>query len=119
MHELALSSAIVNTAAKHADGRPVLVVSLTVGRLRQVVPQTLAFYFEMVARGTICEGAQLEQTVTPARLACARCQREWEIDFPSFSCPSCAAGDVSIVSGNEFEVESIEVEEDVACIAPR
>ena len=35
MHELSLSSAIVNTVVKHAEGRPVTVVSLRVGRLRQ------------------------------------------------------------------------------------
>ena len=46
-----LSSAIVNTVAKHADGRRVAVVNLRVGRLRQVVPDTLEFYFEFVARG--------------------------------------------------------------------
>ncbi|MBV9838613.1 MAG: hydrogenase maturation nickel metallochaperone HypA, partial [Solirubrobacterales bacterium] len=54
MHELSLSGAIVNTAVKHASGRPVRVVSVRVGRLRQVVPATLEFYFEFVARGTLC-----------------------------------------------------------------
>ncbi len=34
-------------------------------------------------------------------------------------CPDCgAAGRVEVASGNEFEVESIEVEE-AECIAPR
>ena len=60
MHELSLSSAIVNTVVKHAEGRRVTVVSLRVGRLRQVVPDTLAFYFDFVARDTVCEGARLE-----------------------------------------------------------
>jgi len=118
VHELSLSSAIVATAAKHADGRRVAVVSLRVGRLRQVVPQTLAFYFEFVARGTVCEGARLEQEVLEPRLRCAPCAAEWEIDAPAFRCPRCGAGEVAIVSGNEFEVESIEVEE-AECIAPR
>jgi hydrogenase nickel incorporation protein HypA/HybF len=85
VHELSLSSAIINTAVRHAGGRRVSVVSLRVGRLRQVVPETLDFYFEFVARGTLCEGARLEQEV--------------------------------VDSGNEFLVESIEVEE-AACIAP-
>ena len=52
MHELSLSSAIVNTVVKHADGRRVSVVNLRVGHLRQVVPDSLEFYFEFVARGT-------------------------------------------------------------------
>jgi hydrogenase nickel incorporation protein HypA/HybF len=118
VHELSLSSAIVNTVAKHANGRRVIVVSLRVGGLRQVIPDTLEFYFEFVARGSVCEGARLEQEVIPARLRCRTCAREWAIEIPAFRCPGCGGSDVEIASGNEFEVESIEVEE-AACIAPR
>jgi hydrogenase nickel incorporation protein HypA/HybF len=116
VHELSLAGAIVNTAVKHAAGRPVSVVSLRVGRLRQVVPDTLEFYFAFVARDTLCEGARLEQEVVPAVLACAACERDWEIEFPDFRCPTCGRGGVEVVTGNEFEVESIDVEE-VACTA--
>jgi len=120
VHELSLSSAIVNTVVKHAEGRPVTVVSLRIGRLRQVIPDTLEFYFGFVSRGTVCEGARLEQQVVPAALRCRGCERSWEIDFPDFRCPACGRADVEVVSGEEFEVESIEVEaEEAECTAPR
>jgi hydrogenase nickel incorporation protein HypA/HybF len=128
MHELSLSSAIVNTTVKHAGGRRVTVVSLRVGRLRQVVPDTLEFYFEFVARDTCCEGARLELEVIGARLRCQPCAHEWEIEIPAFRCPTCGGAEVELVSGNEFEVESIEVEsievestevEEAECIASR
>jgi hydrogenase nickel incorporation protein HypA/HybF len=118
VHELSLSSAIVNTVVKHARGRPVSLVSLRVGKLRQVVPDTLDFYFEFVARDTVCEGARLEQEVVDARLRCIPCAREWEIEIPAFRCPTCGGSEVLVASGDEFEVESIEVEE-AQCIAPR
>ncbi len=118
MHELSLSGAIVNTVVKHAAGRRVTLVSLRVGRLRQVVPDTLEFYFEFVARGTVCEGARLEQEVLDARLRCAPCGTEWGIEIPAFRCPTCGGSDVGVATGDEFEVESIEVEE-AECIAPR
>jgi hydrogenase nickel incorporation protein HypA/HybF len=118
MHELSLSSAIVNTVAKHADGRRVTVVELRVGKLRQVIPDTLEFYFEFVARGTVCEGARLDQKLLPARLRCKGCGEEWEIEIPAFRCPQCAGSEIEIVSGNEFEVEAIEVEE-AECIGQR
>lgn len=118
MHELSLASAIVNTAAKHAEGRRVTVVYLRVGRLRQVIPETLDFYFEFVARDSVCEGARLEQEVIDARLRCRPCATEWDIEIPAFRCPTCGGSDVEIAAGDEFEVESIEVEE-AACIAPR
>jgi len=118
VHELSLSSAIVNTVVKHAADRPVTVVYLRVGALRQVVPDTLDFYFEFVARGTVCEGARLEQELIAARLRCEECDHEWAIEIPAFRCPSCAGSDVTVASGNEFEVESIEVEE-AQCIGQR
>jgi hydrogenase nickel incorporation protein HypA/HybF len=119
VHELSLSSAIVNTVVKHAGGRRVSVVNLRVGALRQVVPDTLEFYFGFVARDTVCEGAALEQELIPAALRCAGCESEWDIDVPVFMCPRCGPGaSVEIASGDEFEVESIEVEE-AECIAPR
>ena len=118
MHELSLSSAIVNTVAKHARGRRVTVVELRVGKMRQVIPDTLEFYFEFVARGTVCEGARLEQQVIDVTLRCHECGHEWEIEIPAFRCPQCTSSDVEIASGNEFEVEAIEVEE-AECIAPR
>jgi hydrogenase nickel incorporation protein HypA/HybF len=60
MHELALSRAIVDAALRHAEGRPVEVVHVRLGDLRQAVPRSLAFCFEIVARGTDCESAELE-----------------------------------------------------------
>ena len=119
MHELSLSGAIVNTVVKHAQDRAVSVVNLRVGALRQVIPDTLDFYFGFVAKGTVCEGARLEQELVPARLTCTTCEREWEIDMPIFVCPNCGThGNVEVASGNEFEVESIEVTE-AGCIARR
>ncbi|HSO99471.1 MAG TPA: hydrogenase maturation nickel metallochaperone HypA [Solirubrobacteraceae bacterium] len=117
MHELSLSSAIVNTAVKHAGGRPVRAVHLRVGRLRQVVPDTLEFYFAFVARDSVCEGARLEQEVIDAWLRCRPCEREWTVEIPAFRCPTCGGGEVEIARGNEFSVESIEIEE-VLCTAP-
>jgi len=118
VHELSLSSAIVNTVVKHAGGRRVTVVELRVGKLRQVIPDTLEFYFEFVARGTVCEGARLEQEVIDARLHCRECDHVWRIEIPAFRCPQCGGSDVEIASGNEFEVEAIEIEE-AQCIGQR
>jgi hydrogenase nickel incorporation protein HypA/HybF len=117
MHELSVSAAVVDTAVRHAAGRKVTSVHLRVGALRQVVPDSLAFYFEIVARDTVCEGAALEQELIGARLRCERCETEWAADAPAFRCPACAAGTVAVVCGVELEVESIDVETEAPCIA--
>ena len=63
MHELSVCDAIVGTTLKRAEGRRVTQVTVQIGHLRQVDPETLEFYFEFVARGTVCEGARLDQEV--------------------------------------------------------
>jgi hydrogenase nickel incorporation protein HypA/HybF len=118
MHELSLSSAVLATTLKHADGRRVSAINLRIGRLRQVIPDSLEFYFEFVSRETVCEGARLEMEVIDARLRCRPCGTEWAIEIPAFRCPSCGGSEVEVASGDEFEVESIEVEE-AECIAQR
>jgi hydrogenase nickel incorporation protein HypA/HybF len=118
MHEFSIASAVVDTAVKHAQGRRVTAVTVRSGRLRQVVPDSLAFAFEILARETVCEGAALEHEVVPARLHCAACAREWEIELPVFRCRFCGTAEVTVVSGEELEVESIEVaEQEAGCIA--
>jgi hydrogenase nickel incorporation protein HypA/HybF len=118
MHELSLSQAIVETATRHAGACRVVLISVTIGALRQVVPGSLTFCFEIVARGTVCEGAVLEARLLAARMRCA-CGEEWELQEPSFRCPACGGGQTSILDGDQLSVDSIEVEEEIACTAPR
>ncbi len=113
MHELSIAGAVVDTAIKHAAGRRVTVVTVRAGALRQVVPDSLEFYFGFVTRETVCEGARLEVVEVPARLRC--CGREWDMGALEFRCAACGSA-AQVVAGNELQVESIEVEE-AACTA--
>jgi hydrogenase nickel incorporation protein HypA/HybF len=119
MHELSVASAVLNTALKHCDDRPVSVVHLRVGRMRQVVGDSLCFYFDIVARDTPCEGARLELVEIEARLRCDGCERQWAPSIPAFRCPDCGSAEVTVLSGEELEVDYIEVEsKEAACTAP-
>jgi hydrogenase nickel incorporation protein HypA/HybF len=114
MHELSISSAIVDTAIAHASGRKVSLVSVRIGHLRQAIPSSLHFYFEICARETLVEGAELELEVVPGRLHCRDCGHDWGVEMTAFRCPQCQGSEVTVVAGEELEVESIEVE-DAAC----
>lgn len=113
MHELSLSSAILDTVLRHAEDRKVNTVDLTVGALRQVVPSSLEFYWGVVTRDTVCAGSRLELTEVEATVACKECAAEpWTLEQPIFRCPSCGGTDVEVLTGTEFFVDSIDVEED-------
>ena len=125
MHELSLATGIVETVIRHADGRRVTSVEMRIGTLRQVVPESLDFYFGICSRDTLCEGAALEHEIIPARIRCRACGEERELTEPDFRCAACSATQVEVVAGTEFEVDSIEVTEEIAndreemgCIAP-
>jgi hydrogenase nickel incorporation protein HypA/HybF len=120
MHELSVASALLDTAVRHAGERTVGTVAVNVGGLRQVVPESLRFYWSIVARDTVCERATLVLSEIELRLRCRDCAHEWEPEDPIFHCPACEASDVEILCGEELEVEYIEVEEpEDACIARR
>jgi hydrogenase nickel incorporation protein HypA/HybF len=120
MHELSVATAVLNTAVKHADGRRVTLVSVHTGALRQVVPESLRFYWEIVSRDSRCEGAALEVVEIEARLRCRECEREWSPSLPLFRCPRCGGAEVDVAAGEELSVDHIEVsDEEAICTAPR
>jgi len=116
MHELALAESIVRIANARAGRRRVTKVKVQVGQLRQVVPSSLRFAFDVAARGTGTEGAELEIEDTGLTIRCAGCEAESRAGAFPLRCPSCGSREVEIVAGDELLVESIVVEED-ECIA--
>jgi hydrogenase nickel incorporation protein HypA/HybF len=111
MHELSIATAVLNTALEHAGDRPVDVVAMRVGTLRQVAPDSLRFYWDIVKRDTACAGSRLELDVIDTRLQCEDCGWEWEPRIASFRCPDCASATVQITAGEELEIEYLELKE--------
>jgi hydrogenase nickel incorporation protein HypA/HybF len=110
MHELSIADAIVTIASRHAAGRKVARVEVKVGHLRQVVPDSLTFAFELITAGTELEGAELALEEVPARVHC-KCEAETTLtEFPAH-CGACGGFDVEVTAGEELLVVSIEVED--------
>jgi hydrogenase nickel incorporation protein HypA/HybF len=108
MHELSIASAVVEIACRRSEGRAVTKIVLRVGHLRQVVPSSLEFSFELVAQGTLAEGAELEMLPVPAAGLCKQCEVETHLKAFPFQCAGCGGFDLRIVAGDDLEVESIE-----------
>ena len=87
-------------------------VNLTVGKLSAVVSDSLRFCFNVAAKDTPLDGAELfiEEVDVVAR--CNDCDHQWTIDTPAFSCPRCKSGDITLVSGRELDIRSIEIEDE-------
>ena len=111
MHELALSQAVADMVVDHARGRPVRAVHLRIGWFRQVVPESLAFCWELLTGDTELDGARLVIEHIPAVVRCATCGASTTLDLPIMVCAECDGSDVRLVAGDEFDVDAIEIAE--------
>jgi hydrogenase nickel incorporation protein HypA/HybF len=115
MHEMGIAQQIIDIAAAsippELTGARVERINLKIGRLSAVVPESLRFCFEIVARETPLSGAELAIEEIPILARCKECDTRWTIDQPVFTCRECNSGRLEILSGRELDIVSIEVAE--------
>jgi hydrogenase nickel incorporation protein HypA/HybF len=114
MHEATLAQNIIEDIERRFEkgeiaGR-VRSVSLSVGRLTSVVPENLVFLFQVLAKGSVLEGAQLDIERVPIRARCKACNARFEIEDVYFSCRQCGSPKLEMLSGSELIIESVEVD---------
>ena len=115
MHELAVTQSLLEIVLRHARqaGAPrVVEIHLVIGQLSSIVDDSVAFYWDIVARGTPAEGARLDFRRVPARFQCLACSHEYAPPPETLACPACSSQQVRVIAGDEFSVESIEVDPD-------
>ncbi len=113
MHELGVTESIAAICLKHAQAngaRRVLKVNIKLGELTGIVDHYVSFYWDMVTKDTVAEGAELNFIKIPTVAYCPRCGREFGVEEYDLTCPGCGEADSELVSGREFLVESIEIE---------
>lgn len=108
MHELSICTSLASIVERHAEGRTVQRVHLDVGHLRQVIPDTLCYSWEIVVTDTPLAGSELDINYIPAVIACRPCGTRTTIEVPVFRCP-CGSTDVEVVAGNELMIRSLDL----------
>lgn len=110
MHELSICGSIADIVTRRAAGRAVKVINVRVGQLRQVVPDTLAYCWELVSEGTSLAGSRISVEFVPARIKCRACGQVTDVGaVPVFACGGCGGFNADVVSGEEFLITSLEV----------
>jgi hydrogenase nickel incorporation protein HypA/HybF len=114
MHELSITKRIFQIVLRHARANQVdrvISVDLEIGALSDLHPTWIQRYFDRLSRGTVVEGAILRTQRVPAVFLCSSCQRKYEVDSlvgQELSCALCHSTQVSLVSGREYHVKSME-----------
>ena len=113
MHELTVTESILEIALRHANAAKATRVTnlyLVIGQFASIVDDSVQFYWDIISKETIAEGAMLHFKRLPATLCCLDCNQQYNPGSDGFGCPNCKSNHVKIVSGDEFYMEAIDVE---------
>ena len=115
MHEMGIALEIIKIATasipEDAHDARVRRINLMVGKLSAVVPDSLRFCFDIAAKDTPLAGADLVIEEVPVQIRCQACHAVWTVMQPVFQCQKCSSSAVTIISGRELDIRSIEIEE--------
>ena len=113
MHESSLTEdlfAHIMQHAQEANAKRVMRVRVIIGELSDATPDSIRFYFESMAAGTIAEGADLEFDSAPGKAHCASCGNDVAINELFETCPRCGAFALQVTGGNGVYLNSLEVQ---------
>ena len=113
MHELSIASSIMKTVLNEVENRKyksVLTISLRIGALTDIVPDSLSFGFEAISKDTILEKTKLLIETVPIQGSCKNCNYDFEVFSFIFRCPNCSSDNIDVSQGNELEITYIETD---------
>jgi len=110
MHELSVTQGILDIALKNAGSRKIKQVNLLIGQFASIVDDSVQFYWEIISKDTLAEGSLLHFERVPGELVCQNCGWTFRPTGETFDCSNCASPLVKISKGEEFQVDSIDVE---------
>ena len=109
MHELAITESLVEAVSERVGHSAVRVLTVEIGRLSGVVPDSVRFCFDLCAKGTQLEGARLDIVEPPGRAHCQDCGRDLELSDGIPLC-DCGSAQLDIVSGRQLTIKRVEIE---------
>ena len=111
MHELSICEHLLNLLGQEARRhgvKKVLRLRLEIGRLSCLEPDALRFAFDIMARGTIAEAAQLTIHRPPICATCKDCGTAVALDSRLDACPHCTGTRLETHGGEEMRLLEME-----------
>ena len=114
MHEVGILTQaleMAEEAAARESARRILRLKLRVGALAGVVPEAMAFAFDVVSKGTLAEGGVFEWEEVAVLCRCrSGCPDFHPEDTAVFACPVCGTPSWEVLEGRELHLIEVEVE---------
>lgn len=112
MHEMSIAEGIrdvLEGAARQHGFDRVTLVRLEIGRFAGVEREALEFAFDVVMRGSVAEGAQMQIIDISGQAMCFDCEKLVEIEHRLDPCPICGGTRLLPQGGDEMRVKDMEV----------
>jgi hydrogenase nickel incorporation protein HypA/HybF len=112
MHEISLARGILEIIQQHVleDDLPrVRSVTVRIGKVSGVVPESLEFAYQALVSDTALSSSSLRWELVPFQIHCNRCLETTQNDSGIAVCENCWSSDTTILSGNELDVMNIEL----------
>jgi len=113
MHELAVTQNVLDIVLREAEkakAKQIKSIQLVIGDLSGIVDDSVRFYFDFISQDTLAQGAVLSFRRIATRFRCRACGTEFSPQDQDWCCPFCGAPAGEVIAGQEFYIESIEVE---------
>lgn len=85
-------------------------INIVVGELTGLIPSCISYYFNIVAKGTLAENAEIKVITQNIEVKCNECNYKGQVEKHQYVCPKCFSDDIKIIKGKELFVDTIEVE---------
>lgn len=108
MHELSITQTIIDTVIDAAQGASVQRITLEIGELSAILPDSIQFCFDACTPNTPLAGAELEIQTVPGRGRCRACGHEMPLDMPYGICDQCDSLAIDIIAGQGLVILSME-----------
>lgn len=110
MHELGITRNLVAIVSEQAHGQRVRRVWLEIGARTALMPDAVRFCFDVVAQGTVLEGAALDILEILPGLQCEDCGSCAASIDELRHCAQCGSSKLRRRSGDELNIKAMEVE---------
>lgn len=112
MHELSLIENVLDLAVERAEqhgSEKIETITLRIGSLAGVDPDSLQFAFKVAKAGSIAAAAQLVIEAVPAQCFCAECAQLFAVSDGCCECPSCGTISRDLRQGRELQLLSLQL----------
>jgi hydrogenase nickel incorporation protein HypA/HybF len=115
MREFQATQSILTKALlqmRQSNAKRIKTIRLAIGEIAELDHTAIQRHWDEISKGTTAEQASLQFRLIKAKVQCMACFREYHPTEGEIHCPHCGSYGAKVLSGEEFYLESIELDDE-------